>query len=262
MVDVKLPGIGEVPRGGVIAGVLLGGGVGVYLYMKHKSSAATAPAATAAGYGYGTGYGYGINAGYGYGYGQFQAGETYGYGLGIASAGYGTGVAGYGYGYQPTSPSPGPTTNALWLTDAESALDATHSPATVSAALGKYLAGGTLTSDQAQIVSAAIAAVGDPPVPGPDGYPPAVHSGTPGGQTKPGSGTGPETGHRHIASGRTSLNRWATINKTTSGEVINTTEKNYQSGYMTTANHTKFDQYLNGGTTRTMPIGLVYFSVH
>jgi hypothetical protein len=260
MADIKLPGVGEVPRGGVIAGGIIAIGAGIYLYIKHKDAAA-APAVPAAGYGYGY-----QAQGYGYGYGTqgFQAGYAAGYGLGIATAGYGTGVAGYGYGYTPTTPTGGgtpvPTTNALWLADAEAALDPTHSPATVSAALGKYLAGGTLTSDQASIVSLAIAAVGDPPVPGANGYPPAVHTSAPGGQPKPGSGTGKEIGKRHTASGTTSLNTWAKNNKTTAGEVVNTTDQNFQDGYMTTANHAKFDVYLNKGTSSKMPAGLVFFS--
>ena len=59
MPNVRLPGVGSVPRGGVIIGALVGVGGLAYLWYKHKQAAATpaTPASGQYGYGYG-GYGY------------------------------------------------------------------------------------------------------------------------------------------------------------------------------------------------------------
>jgi hypothetical protein len=94
---VKVPVLGTMPKGAVVAGVGAAVVVTGYLIYKHnKASAAATTVAGASGYGYGaSGYGYAggyPGSGY-YGYGsEFQAypwGEEYGYGA-------------YGYGeYNP-----------------------------------------------------------------------------------------------------------------------------------------------------------------
>lgn len=178
----------QVNKGGLIAGGLVATAVSAYLIYKHHKEAATTAAAPASfGYGYGYAYGYGQ-----YGYGLNIASEGYGYGGGVVSGG-GAGVAppvityAYGYGGNtvPTGGTAAPTSNTQWMADAEQALTATggYDITTVSAALGKYLTGGTLTSDQAQIVQAAMALVGNPPQAGANGYPPGIHVGAPTGQT-------------------------------------------------------------------------------
>lgn len=240
-----------------IAGLIIASGVtGYILYKRHQAGGTSTADASA--------YGYGA-----YGYG------AYGYGMGIAAygyGGYGYGAYGYGgYGYGGFVPSvgsitppvaPTPSSNAEWATAAEATLsNEGFNPTSVAAALGKYLLAGTLTSDQTSIVQAAIAAQNYPPVAGPNNYPPNMHTSPAGGQGGGGGGkTGKESGKRHVAAGATSLNTWAKNHKTTSGEIIGTTDKNFESGFMTAMNHSKFDKYLNKGTTAKMPAGLVFFS--
>jgi hypothetical protein len=99
MPDVKVPLIGNVPRGALI----MGGGAAVvvtgYLIYRHNKQSAVASA-----YGYGaSAYGYGSSAYYGYG-SQFASGYgAYG-GAGMTpyptGAEYGYGAYGYGY-YNP-----------------------------------------------------------------------------------------------------------------------------------------------------------------
>lgn len=274
---VHIPGMGNVPKKGVVIGGVLASGVGIYIYFKHKNSAAatTTPAATTGtGSGYGYGYGYGSYANtYGYGYGALALGASgalsgaYGYGgFGYGGFGYG-GFPGVGVSVPPTA-APA-STNAAWAQEAEAYLSSTggYNPITVTTALGIYLTGSTLSAAQAQVVEAAIAFEGFPPVSAAGGFPPGLHTATSGGQTgttpaapKPGSGKGKETGKRHISGGIQSLNAWAKENKTSVGEITTTTDQNYQSGFMTTANHTKFNQYINGGTSKHMPAGMVFFS--
>jgi hypothetical protein len=101
-----------------------------------------------------------------------------------AYGGYGVGGGGspsmFGY-YDPStgayitgSGSPGgtvvttPTTNAEWAQQVEAYLQQLgYDPITVAAALGKYLTGQTLSSDQSGIVAAAKGFYGNPPTPTP-----------------------------------------------------------------------------------------------
>ncbi len=199
---VHVPGLGNVPRGGLIIGIVAGVGGGVYIWWRHKNAAATpASSASSSSYGYGSNFGYG-----GYGYndpafnepyigGEFGYGGAYGYGIGV---GYGAGVP-----YPPSAPTQLATTNAAWAQAAESYLANTggYDPATVAGALGIYLSGGTPNSNQQSIIEAAIAFQGYPPTAGPNGYPPAIHLAGQGGQgggggggTGGGSGGGGTTG--------------------------------------------------------------------
>lgn len=163
----------------IIAG-LAGTGALVYVWWRHKQAAAVP--ATAGAYGYG--YGYGVEGG---------VSPIFGSGLG-GTFGYG------GYGYRPP-PGPTPiTTNGQWAAAVEMALSQQgYNPLTISAALGKYLTGQTVTQDQADLISVAIAFQGEPPVPGASGYPPAVHVGGSGGG---GNAKNPVTG-LHISKGGT-----------------------------------------------------------
>jgi Fibronectin type III domain len=91
------------------------------------------------------------------------------------------------------------TTNAQWAAQVESDLvDIGYSSSDVSAAIGRYLAGLSLTSDQAAIVQAGIGLDGPPPV-----NPPAINT-APSGGTSGGSGTvagTPTTGTTTAAGG-------------------------------------------------------------
>jgi hypothetical protein len=135
------------------------------------------------------------------------------------SAGYGGyGVAGGGnvpsqFGYfDPTtgqyitgtgSQVVGPGTNASWAQQVEAYLQTVgYDPMAVAAAIGKYLTGQQLTSDQGGIVSAAVGFYGNPP----GGAPPINIA-------SPGSGTGGNTGWQSFKTLRIpenmSLNQYA-----------------------------------------------------
>lgn len=191
MPDVHIPGIGNVPRGGVIVGAVVGVVGAFYLYEKHKNSAASTTA-TPGSYGYGYGYG-----GYGYSNPAFNEpyiGGEYGYG---GLYGYGIGE-GYGVG-SSVAPTQVVTTNAAWAQAAENYLteNGGYDPATVAAALGIYITGSTLSAAQQAVVEAAIAFEGYPPIAGASGYPPAMHTsaatGQGGGTGTTGTGTGAKT---------------------------------------------------------------------
>jgi hypothetical protein len=183
----------------VWGGIAVGGaGIAIYMYRKNKKQQAAAATAqqTSANAGVaGSNYAYG----YGYGYGMGQQYSPYGYGYGAYGLGaYGGGSGQYGYGYYgagvPTQVQQQATTNAQWSQAAVSALtNAGYDATTVLAALGIYLTGGNLTSDQASVINSAIAAEGYPPQPGASGYPPSLHTGgtTGGGQGGSGGGTTP-----------------------------------------------------------------------
>jgi hypothetical protein len=187
---VKLPILGTVNKGTAV-GVGVGGlAVAGYLIyhqvQKSKQQAAAAAsasqaAANASGYGYG--YGYGLNGPpdeyYGYG-------EPYGYG---ASGGFPAGYYGYGV-VEPQAVAN--TTNAQWEQAAITQLTGEgYDAQTVSAALGAYTEGQSVTAAQQTIIQSAIGIEGYPPDPGANGYPPSINvQGTTGGGTGGGQGTG------------------------------------------------------------------------
>jgi len=208
--------------------VVAGGGIAYWVY-RHNKNAKAAAAGAAGGYGYGmAGYGYGAAGAYGYAYG-------YGFGAsGLGEYGYGGSFGGgsgaYGAGTPVGTPVPQTASNnAQWSEAAVSALTTQGYDGTaVLAALGQYLVGGTLTSDQQGIVSAAIAAEGYPPVSGPNGYPPAMNSNAQSGQTSdgatpatPGGGTHPAqvgavSNLTEVKSSKTSYTvRWNPVNGAT-----------------------------------------------
>lgn len=195
----------QVPRGAVIAGVVvIVGGGGYYLYKRStKAVTASSGAAGSSAYGYGSGgygaYGYGQAYGYGMaGYGQFtaQSQDVYGYG----AYGYGyydpaTGqYLGSGFGTNPTSPTPPATsTNQEWAQAATAGLVAQGFVAkNVATALGLYLTGKALNTDQQSIVTTAIGLEGEPPQDGAGGYPPAMHTTSTNHNPKPGKVTVPK----------------------------------------------------------------------
>lgn len=188
---VNLPFIG--PTNTWVVGVAGVAGIGAlgYAYLKKKKAAATPAAVTSLGT---------TPAGYGYGYGSYGYGaysyQPYGYGFGSSGLGaYGGATGNYGYGYygagEPTAPvSTQATTNAQWSEAVVSALTSGSAGWTgqdVLTALGLYLTGAPVSANQESIIRAAIAAEGYPPTAGANGYPPAIHSAAPVGQS--GGGT-------------------------------------------------------------------------
>jgi hypothetical protein len=195
---VKVPFIGETNKATLGIAVLAGVGALGYAYFKKKkaASATTASGTGQYAYGYGSQYAYGSSqyTPYGYGYGPFGLG-AYG-----GSGNYGYGYYGAGLGSVPEQVSSQASTNAEWSEAVVSALTTQgFAGQDVLTALGLYLTGSPMSALQVQIVQAAIAAEGYPPVAGSNGYPPAINSGgtVGGGQTgttPAGGGTGTGTG--------------------------------------------------------------------
>jgi len=100
---VKVPILGNVPKGGLIAGGLAAVAVGGFWLYRHNQQSQAAAAGEASAYGYGTSaYGYGQAGsagyyGYGYAYGGIAGGAISPYPVGSE---YGYGAFGYGY-YNP-----------------------------------------------------------------------------------------------------------------------------------------------------------------
>ena len=169
---IKLPGLGPTPKS---TALMLGGGVvlviGVAWYRSKKTPAPPAPATPAT--------------------------DPNATGTDTGAAGTGAGVGGWGgSNWTPTTPTPGAyTTNAAWSQAAEDYLVNTvgsHADV-VGNALGRYITGRALTSDQVQIIESAIAFVGYPPVNGPTGHPPAYLTVSDGGSGGGGGGGGSGT---------------------------------------------------------------------
>lgn len=179
MADVKVPGVGTVPKKGVAAGLgvlALILGIAWYRHSKNKAAATTTgtqPDPNA------------IDPNTGLTYGEeaagIQAGDLAGGGTPYGDT---SGIVGYGSNGQPVyadqvgyGPTPNFVNNAAWSQAAQQYLvQSTGADAgTVAAALGAYLAGQPLTTDQASVVNQAIAFFGRPPDAGSNGYPPSLN---------------------------------------------------------------------------------------
>jgi hypothetical protein len=234
--QIKIPGLGEVPKKtAIIAGA---GAVGIIaiVAIRHRSSAAaTSSTATATpdasatdpnAIDPNTGIPYSQEggadaAGYGSGY-QIPYGSG---GGGYDAAGSGFDAAGYPIGSEadlawqneqngttgitaPTSPS-GITTNADWVTEAESGV-IPGSISTISAAVSKVLGGLAVTSAQRDLFMEAVGVLGQPP----QGYPqPIKLTDTPAQPSKPKSKT-------IEASGSEDLSQIAKANHTMGGVLV------------------------------------------
>jgi hypothetical protein len=203
--------------GATVLGVGLGG---LFLYEKHKAAAGSTAPSGAFGYGYGYG-------GYGYGnppFGVTSSPDLYGYGAyGYGYYGYGGEFAGLGGYGSPTPPISAPvvaTTNAGWASAAEAYLTSQTGadPATVAAALGKYITGQTVSANQQSIIDQAIAFEGYPPTAGANNYPPNIHTG---GTTGQGGGGTTGAGTKTVqANGKEDLSQFAHSRHTTGGKLI------------------------------------------
>lgn len=183
---VKVPLLGTHKKGTVI-GVAIGGvvvsGYMIWRYQKKNvaEQAAAQQAAAASAYGYSAyGYGHGVMPQGFFGYGE----GNFGYGM----PGFGVGGH-FGYGTNPvTTPAPAITTNAQWAQAALGQLTSEGFQArTTAEALGAYELGREVTPAQQSIIQAAIGVEGEPPVPGPNDYPPKIRV-SHGGQGGQGSG--------------------------------------------------------------------------
>jgi hypothetical protein len=183
MADVKLPGVGPVSKKwlGIVA---VGSVVTVgYVLMRRKSkAAAAASSATTATDTIDPATG--DIAGSAQDQADLASLQTGGYGSGMY--GGGSTLGNYG-GYLAASPagaaipgSGGFSTNGEWAQQAEADL---ANPPGLSNALGQYLTARTLNSSDQGLVDQAIAEEGYPPVAGPSGYPPSMHTSPTGGGT-------------------------------------------------------------------------------
>ena len=192
-------------------------GFTIYRYQKQKSSDAATAAADAAAQAPGTGAGTADQVdpatGFPYGSAEDSAALTAQSGYISPIGGLGSSGVSYNYGGQGAYPQ-GFTNNAQWSQAAEDYLvnTAGADANTVGNALGKYITGQTVTSDQQSIINQAIAFEGYPPVGGPDGYPPSIRTAAPTSTVPPpttGGGTvyagNPPSGLKLLNNGRTAV---------------------------------------------------------
>jgi hypothetical protein len=145
--QVTLPGVGPVSR----RALLLGGAtavvvMGVLWWRKRKSG--TGPSA-------GT-----------------DATDT----SGDQSGDYGTDGSAGGGGSTSSTSSTTYTTNAQWVQGAMANLSGVVDASKLAEALGLYITGNAVDSDQTLLIDQAIASTGYPPVSGPTGYPPGIRT--------------------------------------------------------------------------------------
>lgn len=263
MADVKLPGVGPVSKKWVV--IVIGASAVTigYVVIRRKSSAAAAASTSTDTSGTDTSGQIDPLTGDIAGSAQDQMDLA-----SLQDSGYGTagldglGLGGYGQYYPPAGTNlPGAggfTTNGEWAQQAETDLGGVGvNQLTLAAALGNYLTGRALTTNQESLVNQAIAMEGYPPVSGASGYPPAMKTSPNGG----GGGAGP--GYRHVATGHESLDTLAKSRHTTAAEIESTTrDSKGKKGGIDASNLTKFNTYVSHGTSKKMPIGLVYFTAN
>lgn len=177
--DIKLPGLGEVPKKYVVGGVVAGGGIAIIVFVRsRKASQANTANQTAAQAGLVTdpagnqcaavdpnsGYCPGSPEDVSY---QQSASGYYGTPGGVSGAGTTAPVPSDGgsQGTTPIAPT-GPQTNAEWVTAALAVLPGGDTPEN-EAALAGVLGGLTVTTAQKDIFLEAVGLVGQPP----QGYP-------------------------------------------------------------------------------------------
>lgn len=183
---INIPGLGQTKKS---TAYMLGGAavlvVGVAWY--RSRTADTSGGGTAATDASGTGDQ--IDPATGYVYGSAEDVAALGGQGSTLGAGY---YGGNGSNVSGISTTTGYTTNAQWSQAAEEYLVNTvgADANTVGNALGKYITGQPLSSDQVTVVTQAIAFVGYPPANGPTGYPPSYKTASEPPATTPPPATG------------------------------------------------------------------------
>lgn len=185
---INLPGLGKTKKttayalGGV---AVLVAGVAWYRSRNAPAAAAAVDPATSSGDA--------IDPATGYVYGSAEDTAALGGQGSTLGAGY---YGGNGSNVSGISTTTGYTTNAEWSQAAEDYLVNTvgSDPNVVGNALGKYITGQPLSSDQVTTVNSAIAFTGYPPANGPTGYPPSYRTSTEPPTTTPPATTGGKTG--------------------------------------------------------------------
>lgn len=186
--NVTLPGGAKVPKQAAVAGVAaVAVLVGVYYYRKHKQ-AQQAPAATPTDQYPPDGtvgnpqdpYSTDPATGQTYGDEALGSGGTFGAfgGLGSGGGSGGGDGSGGGSGGPPFADNP---SWANWTIGQLLATNPNLDPGQLTDAIGVYLAGQQASATQKTLIFDAIAVGGDPPVAGPNGYPPKVQTGGNGG---------------------------------------------------------------------------------
>lgn len=174
--DLKIPGIGQVDKKYVIAGVVVAVGVGVIVYMRSRN-AANAAATTAQSSGSAdTTTDPSIDPNTGIPYAEESGGAYSGYGGYGDSGGYGS------YGGYPGTYNPNPnqiTTNSDWVQAAIGIVPGDTNA--VTAALSAVLGGLTVTHAQKNLFLEAVGLLGQPP----QGYPTPIHVSDTGGHPGP-----------------------------------------------------------------------------
>lgn len=153
----------------VIGGAVLVIVIGVVYYRSKQQSASSVDAAGSTS----------IDPATGYAYGSAEDAAA------LASQSNYVNPAQYGYGYggnyvpSGTTAATGFTNNAAWAQAAEAYMvDIGGDANLIGNALGKYIAGAAVTSDQQSLIQQAIAFEGIPPVGGTNGYPPSIRTAT------------------------------------------------------------------------------------
>jgi hypothetical protein len=182
--DIKVPGGGKVPKKAAAAGLLIVGTlIGVYYYKKRKSpgTAAAAAAATTTDQFPPDGtfdnpqdpYSTDSATGQTYGNEAVGSGGTFGaFGTGSSlSQGGGGGTTASGTGGPPFSDN---AAWSNWVIPQLQAVNPNTDTGALTDAIGLYLHGQPVSPAQKTLIFDATAIGGDPPVAGPNGYPPKV----------------------------------------------------------------------------------------
>lgn len=199
----------DIPKPVAIGGVAALGIVGVYYFRKNKQAKDAQASVDAAG-------STNIDPATGYPYGSAEDAASLGnqdtYQMAGTAGGYGfQGYSGGSGGVFGTGVPGSFTSNAEWAqyVEAYEENNLGADAVTVGNAIGKYLTGQPLTTDQEAVVQSAIAIAGYPPVNGPNGNPPSfVTSGTTpppngGGNPPPNGGGNPPPTQTHYKTYKT-----------------------------------------------------------
>jgi hypothetical protein len=259
--DIKLPGLGPVPKKWFL---IVGGGSVIvigYVIIRRKKDTGTAAAGTTDA---GTAALAGQpcvdangNPGVYDDSGTCQVDTS-------ALGGYyaGTGALGTSGVTAPVPGTGGFTTNGQWSQQAVmdmQSLGTAVDVGTLTAALGAYINGQPVTPDQMSLIDQARAIEGDPPVAGPSGYPPAVKLQASTGQTTPpptpGTPAKPPTSFSWTSNGKYSLNVVAMSHLTSPTDIITLTQQKgaYKAPFSTYVGKKNYNALIPAGSVMWIP---------